>query len=57
MKVLFRLLIIFGLIDLLVSFIESFYLSQVPSKLLIGIVCLCIGTIGLFVLRLRKVRK
>lgn len=57
MKVLFRLLIIFGLIDLLVSFIESFYLSKVPSKLLIGIVCLCIGTIGLLILRLRKVRK
>ena len=54
MKVFFRLLIVFGSIDLIVSFLEYVQLSQAPSKLLIGVISLGIGILGLLVLRYFK---
>ena len=57
MKTFLRLLVVFGLLDLLVAAIEFIRGDPVSAKVILGIIVLTIGSSGLFLMRtVRKVK-
>lgn len=53
MKIFFRILVVFGILDVIVAVIEVVSGNSVSSKIILGLVCLAIGIGGLWLLKLR----
>lgn len=54
MKVFLRLLVVFGIIDLVVASVEVISGTPVSGKVILGAVCLGVGIGGLLVLKMLK---
>lgn len=52
MKTFLRLLIVFGLLDLLVAAIEFLSGNSVSAKVILGVIVLAIGLTGLYFMKL-----
>lgn len=50
MKTLFRLFVVFGILDIVVVAIEYFGGHPISAKIILGLVCLIVGIVGLTVL-------
>ncbi len=54
MKTFLRILVVFGIIDMVVAVVEAVAGNPVSAKIFLGFVCLVIGVGGLFLLKLFK---
>ena len=57
MKVFFRLLVVFGILDVVVSIALYFYTFQMPPKIILGFILLATGSAGLFILNKFRTKK
>lgn len=53
MKTFLRLLVVFGLLDLLVAAVEFFSGNAVSAKVILGVIVLAIGSTGLYLMKSR----
>ena len=51
MKTFFRLLIVFGILDGIVAAIEFIRGDPISPKIILGVICLLVGSTGLFVIK------